>query len=53
VGADPRATEVEGKTALGGETGGPSTRENRSPDFDGDSPPVIRFRVVREVAKHG
>jgi hypothetical protein len=55
-GTGPRASEGEGETALGGTRrgGGRSAgRENRSPEFDGGSPPVIRFWVVGEVAKHG
>jgi hypothetical protein len=36
-----------------GRDGGPAERENRSPDLDDGSPPVIQFRVVGQVAKHG
>jgi hypothetical protein len=37
----------------GGGGGGFGREENRLPEFDGGSPPVIRFRVVGSVAKHG
>jgi hypothetical protein len=37
---------------LGGD-GGFDREENRSLEFDGDSPPVTRFLAVGEVAKHG
>jgi hypothetical protein len=54
VGAGPRASEGEGETTLGGvRHGGPAGRENRSPELNDGSPPVIWFRVVGEVAKHG
>jgi hypothetical protein len=51
VGAGPRASEG-GETALGGRRG-VGRKENRSPEFDGGSSPVIRLRVVGEVVKHG
>jgi hypothetical protein len=54
VGAGPRASEG-GRMALGGDGGGGGfgREENRPPEFDDGSPPVIRFRVVGSVAKHG
>jgi hypothetical protein len=42
-----------GGNNIRGEDGGPAGRENRSPELDCGSPPVIRFRVVGEVVKHG
>jgi hypothetical protein len=54
VGAGLRASEGEGETTLGGvRRGGSAGRENRSPELNDGSPPVIWFRVVGEVAKHG
>jgi hypothetical protein len=52
VGVGPRASEGEVEMVLGGD-GGPARRENRSPEFDDGSPPMIRFWVVGEVTKHG
>jgi hypothetical protein len=52
VGVGPRTSEG-GETTLGVCDGGFRWKENRSPELDGGSPPVIRSRVVGEVAKHG
>jgi hypothetical protein len=41
-----------GNGVRGSRRGRPAGRKNRSPELDGGSPLVIRFRVVGEVAKH-
>jgi hypothetical protein len=50
VGAGSRASEGGGGDDVRGEDGRPAKRENRSPELDDGSPPVIRFRVVWVVA---
>jgi hypothetical protein len=52
VGAGPGASAGAGN-GRAGEPGGLAGMKNRSPEFDGGSPPVIRFWVVGEGAKHG